>query len=170
MFVYEIIRQVQDANRGICERIAERTLKAKQWWNSHAHELSSLNPLSHGKKSPADHYVDYCQLYEDAAPGAGLMLSELIADELRSRFTLTNPVLSQRQIRQDVLKEATEALHALDDIDFEEATLNKLNAIRIEVQQMVDKGMQTVGSLTTLIKQRETRQIAERAEQRRRFA
>lgn len=155
MWVYEIIHKVQEANRGICTRLSERSRKSKQIYQAHAAEPFTLNAENYGKPSPADHYVDYCEEYEAAVPGAGLLLSEMIAAELRFRFTNTDMEFSQRTMRRDLVKEFSEALDALDQNDFEDADIRQMKAIQVEVQEMVNKGSQVVGHLIAIIRQKE---------------
>lgn len=155
MFVYEIVKAVQEKFRGLSTRLAERTRKSKVWWGSHGLEPRSLNPDSGGNPSAVDDYFDYCELYEATAPGAGLMLSEMVAAEIRHRFTLTEGEICQRSMRTDTLKEATEALIALDKCDFDEATIAQMKGIYSEVQDMVTNGMSTAGKLLSVIREKE---------------
>ncbi len=160
MYVYEIVSQVQQKFRGLCTRLAERNRKSKQYYQSHAVEPFTMNPESYGKPSEADRFVDFCEEYEAAMPGAGLMLSEGIAALIRSRLTKTNEEICQRSMRQDTLKEATEALIALDKCDFSEATIPQMKATIAEVQDMVNNGQITVGKLLSVTRQKEMERAA----------
>jgi hypothetical protein len=162
MFVYEIVHKVHEKYRGICTRLAERTRKSKVWWSSHGLEPRSLNPDSGGNPSAVDDFFDYCELYEAVTPGAGLSLSEWVAAELRSRFTAIEDEPSRRILRQGLSKEAFEALEALDECEFSDASIPQLKAILGEVQDLNNKAAQTVGHLLAVLRKAEFARASER--------
>lgn len=165
MQIYEIVHHVQEAHRGLCTRISERSRKNKSVYTAHAAEPFTMNAESYGKPSPADHFVDYCSEYEAAKPGAGLMLSEMIAAELRSRFTSEEADDecangTQRSLRRGLLKEFAEALDALDRADFANADLRQMKEMQIEVQDLVNKGSQVVGRIIAIIRRKELERVS----------
>lgn len=162
MQIFEIVHHVQDKHRGLCARLSERARKSKSIFTAHAAEPFTMNADSYGKPSPADHFVDYCEEYEASAPGAGVMLSEMIAAEIRSRLTNTDLDFSQRAMRRDLMKEFGEAMDELDSCDFDDADIKQMKAMQIEVQEMVNKGSQVVSHILAIIRQKEMQRASER--------
>lgn len=138
MYVYQLVHQVHEKYKGICRRLAENTSKMQSWWYSHGYAPKDIDPNMHGNPSEVDAFVDYCTEYENAARGSGRYLADLVANEMHRRFG-EHEHCAQRELRNNLLQECSQALLALDHKEFDECTTDELRAIDREVSDVMSK-------------------------------
>lgn len=84
--------------------------------------------------------MELVERYEAAVPGAGKLLNEMVYAELRFRFAEGRIAgFTQSRIRRDLLKEATEAVCALDEKDITDAGVTELRRWDKEISDLVGK-------------------------------
>ena len=105
---YEIVHSVLDSYRGLPVRLREITGKATTIYQMHGYERSTDNPLAHGRRCAVDDYMEFCELYEAAEPGAGMMLCNRVHAEQMERFTERNLMATGRDLLCGVVVEASD--------------------------------------------------------------
>lgn len=149
MYIYQIIHQVQEKYRGLAVRLSEKSGKSVEWHRSHGYPPQTLDPFGNGKKcAEVEDFFDFAERYEAGVKGAGLMLARLVYAELKCRFTSNESNdCTQRELRHIGLKEATEAIQAIDKCDFEKATDNDFDEMTrelVELGEFVERGIERV--------------------------
>jgi hypothetical protein len=135
MYIYQIIHQVYEKFRGLPMRLAERFNKSPEWFRSHGYPPPTLDASGNGSTcKEVDDYVRKVEDFEACAPGAGLLLNELVYNENRRRLRgLDEGFCSQRELRLTGLKEVSEGLSTLDKCDFKDASRNDLEEMNLQL-------------------------------------
>lgn len=136
---YEIIHTVFEAYRGLPERLATLTGKASQLYRSHGYEPKTDNPMAGGIPSPTTHFIQQCELYEAAKPGAGQMLVNRVHAELCQRFAehdLTR--VTDRDIECEVIDQNHDVQKWLASKDIDTASRNELICFERECDEAIE--------------------------------
>jgi hypothetical protein len=139
MFTYQLIHQIYEKFRGLPVRLAERHNLSAEWFRSHGYPPKTLDAYGNGNSCPEiENYLQKTEEFESAAPGAGQMLNQLVYAEIKRRLCVNAEDCSQRELRRIGLKEATEAITALDSVDFQEASNNDLTLMNKELFDLIE--------------------------------
>lgn len=149
---FELVKPAQDAHPGITYRLGDISGKSHQSFRAHGYESRTINPLSHGDKSPVDHLLQYVDQYEAAAPGAGKMLGSLIGVELRHRYETNALIGNDMDFAVWFHKEMSEGVSAML------AELNKMTANQLvvaerelrEAEEAINEGLRRVRTVMAL--------------------
>lgn len=157
MFVFQIIHQVYEKFRGLPVRLAERHNLSQEWFRSHGYPPKTIDAFGNGNPCPEiENYFRKVEDFESCASGAGLFLNELVYAELKCRLRGYDDVnCSQRELRRQGLKEASEAIQALDKCDFKDASKNDLEEMTSEVADLSNWVQQTFEHLRREVEKRE---------------
>lgn len=133
---YTLVKKVLEKYHALPGKLSNLFGKTDTWWRSHGYELTRDNPLSNGNLSPVDHVLKMVDQYDAAERGAGKMLAEGLAEELRARFAEATETLDDRAIRRHLNKEFYEAMDELEKSDLVEKSDLELAAADGELAQI----------------------------------
>jgi len=133
---FEIVRPVLEAFRGLPQRLADLFGKADDWYRSHGYDIKKNDALANGNLSAVDHFLRMADEYEAAAPGAGQMLGDTLAAELRVRYSSAPAPTDDRQIRHSLNTEFFEAMRELDKKDLSEQSELELSKTDAELSHI----------------------------------
>jgi len=152
---HQIIKKVLEKYRGLAARLAEITELSAEWWSSHGRVPRSINPMSSGNKlAQVEDYYQLIALYETAAKGAGVMLSEEIAADIRFKY-LPQDSGDEQSLKRSILREATEVVLEMDSCDFDTCDLMKLRAIESEIADLATVASLAWGKIKSEIRLKE---------------
>jgi hypothetical protein len=135
---YEIVHDVHDTYKGICEKLSRITGKCVEIYRSHGREPKTHNPLASGNVSAVTHYYTYVRLHEAAEPGAGVMLNNRVHADLDAEFAAISPTVPQKDIHVPIINEVCDVEKWLASFDIEQATRPQLVAFEDECSEAID--------------------------------
>lgn len=140
MHPFEIINRVFTEFRGLPVRMAELFGNTPEWYSSWGRTPKMLDEYGTGNKSFLDHFfLGFDKFVAASRPAAQLLKLQIVAEMDRRIYETYGETPSQQQLRRELLKEALEAVQALDECDFEHATGDDLSRWDIEMGQLIDK-------------------------------
>jgi len=155
MFHYQVIKRVLQAFRGLPERLSEITGLTADWYASHGRPPRSLNPQGTGNKWEAvEGFYEAVELYENGMKGAGVLLAEEIAADVRAHYGDPLTEYDDRQLVNNCIKEHSEAILKLNACDFKKMNLVQLQEARAELFQSIEAETITLETLDKIILQR----------------
>jgi hypothetical protein len=163
MEAHEIVGQVHEKFKKVCEGLAKLTGLNAETFRSHHREPKSQNPLSSGNASPVTHYMRYCRQNQASEKGAGRMLNRRVYEELEMEFAETElgdndcSELTQTAMHTGILRESYDVLKCLNEHKFDELSLPELARIEEEGAQLRDAAKDFISHIRALRKQRKER-------------
>lgn len=163
MHYHKAIKKVHSVFKGIVSHLAELTGTSEEWWRSHGRPPSTFNQQNSGKAwSNIEKYLEGIALYEEAAKGAGVMLSAEIHQMIRCRYTDCGRI-DQRALVNAVIKESSEAAAAANKKDFNEMTPEELQTAHDEAIEARDAHQKNLDAIDEIMRTRsEKRDIESR--------
>lgn len=151
---HEIVHDIHEKFKGLSGRLERLFKKSANWWRSHGYVPKTIDPEASGNVSPVTHYIEYVEQFGAADRKAGILLNEKVFAELKARLT-ENEIESftQSQLRRNLLKEATDAICALDERAIETACRNDLTRWEselVELRDITDKAIANVRAVRRL--------------------
>lgn len=145
---HDIVHDIHEKFRGLAGRLERLFKKSANWWRSHGYTPKTIDPEASGNVSPVTHYLEYVEQYGAADRKAGLYLNEKVFVELKARLNDdASDKFTQSQLRRQMLKEATEAICALDECEIEGACKNDLirwESELVELREITDEAISKV--------------------------
>lgn len=137
-YPFEIVAHVLDQYRGLPERLHSRNGKSAEWYRSHGRRPRTEDPMANGNVSEVEHFMRYVRKYEDAAAGAGRMLSHSVYVALEAEFC-GECNCDQSELECEVIDETADVQKWLARFDIDSASRRDLVQFIDECKQAEDK-------------------------------
>lgn len=154
MQYWSFIKKIHVAYKGIVGNLARLTGLSEEWWNSHGRPASTFNQHNTGKKwQPIEVMAEACDLYEEAAAGAGVALAFEFYQAVKAKYC-RRATVDQREITNGLIKESGEAAAAVNCKDFNEMSGDDLEHAKTQIKEAMEANQKALDSIAEVEKRR----------------
>jgi ATP-dependent Clp protease ATP-binding subunit ClpA len=154
MQYWRFIKRIHTTYKGIVARLTELSGLTDEAWHMHGRPFSTFNQQNSGKRwKPIELMIEACDLYEEAAPGAGVSLAFEFYQMVKAKYCRVEKV-SQRDVTNEVIKESAEAAQAINCKDFNEMNQFDLDHAKTQFSEAIAANQKALDAIAEVEKRR----------------
>jgi hypothetical protein len=158
MQYWRFIKRIHQTYKGIVGQLAALTGLSEEAWHMHGRPFSTFNQQNSGKRwKPIELMLEACDLYEEAAPGAGVTLAFEFYQAVKAKHCRVEKI-DQRKLTNDLIKESAEATQAINCKDFNEMNQFDLDHAKTQFSEAIAANQSALDSINEVEKKRSQNQ------------